>query len=68
MLLKQNCNSFLCLYISYFIATVPLTVALITMKQYCVAVCCSSFTGNVKLKGVVVIGGEDEQHPKELRL
>ena len=27
-----------------------------------------SFTGSVKLKGVVVIGGEDEQHPKELRL
>ncbi|CAI8040144.1 PITH domain-containing protein 1 [Geodia barretti] len=26
------------------------------------------FTGSVKLKGVVVIGGEDEQHPKELRL
>ena len=26
------------------------------------------FTGSVKLKGVVVIGGEDEQHPKELKL
>ncbi len=28
----------------------------------------SSFTGSVKLKGVVLIGGEDEYHPKELRL
>lgn len=26
------------------------------------------FTGSVKLKGVVLIGGEDEQHPRELRL
>lgn len=26
------------------------------------------FTGSVKLKGVVVIGGENEHHPKELRL
>ncbi|XP_064383353.1 PITH domain-containing protein 1-like [Halichondria panicea] len=26
------------------------------------------FTGSVKLKGVVLIGGEDEYHPRELRL
>ncbi|XP_063968134.1 PITH domain-containing protein 1-like [Lytechinus pictus] len=26
------------------------------------------FTGNVKLKGVIVIGGEDDSHPSEMRL
>ncbi|KAI7690185.1 hypothetical protein SSS_00123 [Sarcoptes scabiei] len=26
------------------------------------------FTGNVKLKGVIVIGGEDESHPSRLRI
>ena len=29
---------------------------------------CSRFTGSVKLKGVVLIGGENEHHPRELRL
>ena len=31
-------------------------------------VVCYRFTGSVKLKGVVVIGGEDEHHPRELQL
>ncbi|CAG2108037.1 unnamed protein product [Medioppia subpectinata] len=26
------------------------------------------FTGNVKLKGLIVIGGEDESHPSRIRL
>ncbi len=29
---------------------------------------CCRFTGSIKLKGVVLIGGEDEYHPRELRL
>lgn len=28
----------------------------------------SRFTGSVKLKGVVLIGGEEDYHPRELRL
>lgn len=27
-----------------------------------------SFTGSVKLKGVIIIGGEDDTHPSEMRL
>ena len=26
------------------------------------------FTGNIKLKGIIVIGSNDEQHPKKIRL
>ena len=26
------------------------------------------FTGNVKLKGIIVLGGEHETHPKKMRL
>lgn len=26
------------------------------------------FTGNMKLKGIIIIGGEDETHPSRLRL
>jgi hypothetical protein len=26
------------------------------------------FTGNIKLKGVIVVGGEDESHPSKMRL
>ena len=26
------------------------------------------FTGNVKLKGVIVIGGNEESHPSEMKL
>ena len=26
------------------------------------------FTGNIKLKGVIVVGGEDESHPAKMRL
>lgn len=26
------------------------------------------FTGNVKLKGMIIIGGEDDSHPSRIRL
>jgi hypothetical protein len=26
------------------------------------------FTGNIKLKGIIIIGANDEQHPKKVRL
>lgn len=29
---------------------------------------CYRFTGNVKLKGLILLGGEGGQHPNELRL
>ncbi len=28
----------------------------------------SRFTGNVKLKGIIVIGGEDDTHPSCMKL
>lgn len=28
----------------------------------------NSFTGNIKLKGIIIIGGEDESHPSRLRI
>lgn len=38
------------------------------MFVLCTFVAASRFTGSVKLKGVVLIGGEDDYHPRELRL
>ncbi|KAL1124418.1 hypothetical protein AAG570_001047 [Ranatra chinensis] len=26
------------------------------------------FTGNIKLKGIIVVGGEDQSHPSKMRL
>ena len=37
-------------------------------RLHCILSISSSFTGSVKLKGIVLVGGEDDHHPKELRL
>ena len=30
--------------------------------------CHNRFCGNIKLRGLLLLGGEEEQHPSELRL
>ena len=55
-------------FVFTYLANVFLCVRECVVKFNTFVVNINRFTGSVKLKGVVVIGGEDEYHPKELRL